>query len=115
VHQFRLQQVDLDGTTSFSPVVEAQVGNPLRFALHGAYPNPASGETTIPFDVAQAASVRMEIYDLLGRQVAVLVDDEYTPGRYRARLDASRLPAGLYVCRIRMGDVQASRTLTVVR
>lgn len=115
VHRFRLKQIDTDGTIAFSPVVEVQVGAPLRFALHGAYPNPSGGITTIPFEMAQTGIVQMSIYDMLGRQVAVLVDEEHAPGHYDVQLDARPLSAGLYVYRLRVGAVQTARTVTVVR
>jgi hypothetical protein len=115
VHRFRLKQIDIDGGFAFSPVVEVRVGVPLRFALHGAYPNPSDGVATLPFEVAQTTTVRMTVYDVLGRQVAVLVNEEHAPGRYQVPLDVSRLSAGVYLYRIRMGGFQATRKLTVVR
>ena len=115
VHRFRLKQIDTDGRFAFSPVVEVTIGAPLRFALRSAYPNPSGRIATIPFEVAQTGTVQMAVYDMLGRQVAVLVDKEHAPGRYQAQLDVSQLPTGLYVYRIRMGDFQAARKLTVMR
>jgi uncharacterized delta-60 repeat protein len=115
VHRFRLKQIDVDGGFAFSPIVEVRIGAPIRFALHGAYPNPSNGVATIPFEVARATPVRMDVYDMLGRQVAVLVDEEHAPGRYQVPLDVRRLSAGVYLYRIRMGDFQATRKLTVMR
>jgi len=115
VHRFRLKQIDVDGGFAFSPVVEVRIGAPARFALHGAYPNPSDGVAIIPFEVARSTLVRMDIYDILGRQVAVLVDEEHMPGHHQVPLDVSRLSAGVYLYRIRMGDFQATRKLTVMR
>jgi len=115
VHRFRLKQIDVDGGFAFSPTVEVRIGAPVRFALHGAYPNPSVGMATIPFEVARATPVRMTVYDVLGRQVAVLVDEEHVPGRHQVPLDVSRLSAGIYLYRIQMGDFQATRKLTVMR
>lgn len=58
------------------------------FALHPSYPNPFNLEATIPFDVKAPVRVRVEVYDVLGRRVAIVVDREYTPGRHSARFDA---------------------------
>ena len=115
VHRFRLKQIDVDGDVAFSPVVEVTVGVPVRFALHGAYPNPSGGITTIPFEVTQTGRVQMSLYDMLGRQVSVLINEERTAGRYQAQLDVSQLSTGVYVYRIRVGDFQAARTFTVMR
>jgi len=113
-YAFRLQQVDVDGSTELSPVVTVAVGVPKAFALHGAYPNPARATATIPFDVPRMAHVRMAVYDVLGRRAALVVDAEYAPGRHTAQLNTGRLSGGVYFYRIRMGDFQATRKLVVV-
>ena len=114
-YAFRLQQVDVDGTPSLSPVVTIAVGVPQAFSLHGAYPNPSKTVTTIPFDVSRTASVRLTVYDVLGRRAAVLVDAEYAPGRHEVQFDARRLAGGVYFYRVRMGGFRATRKLVVVR
>jgi hypothetical protein len=84
-------------------------------ASHHAYPNPFNPRTTIAFTLARNAQVRLPIYDLRGRQVAVLVDGELPAGRHEVLWDAAGLPSGLYVYRI-IGDGQfASAKLQLVR
>jgi hypothetical protein len=84
-------------------------------ASHQAYPNPFNPRTTIAFTLARNAQVRLPIYDLRGRQVAVLVDGELPAGRHEVLWDAAGLPSGLYVYRI-IGDGQfASAKLQLVR
>jgi YD repeat-containing protein len=113
-YAFRLQQVDVDGSTTLSPMVTVAVGVPQAFALHGAYPNPSRATATIPFDVPRTAHVRLAVYDVLGRRAAVVADAEYAPGRHTAQLRTDRLSGGVYFYRIRMGDFQAARKLVVV-
>lgn len=112
-HLFRLKQVDLDGSATFSKEIEVALGVPDRFALGGAYPNPAEARATIPFDVSRRAHVRMVLYDVLGRRVATLVDGKRPPGRHLVRLEAGRLASGLYFYRIQMGSFRATKKLVV--
>ncbi len=74
---------------------------PARFALQGNYPNPFAGTTTLVFDLAVFAEVRVEVFDVLGRRVLLAADQLMSPGTGRTiRLDAAALPSGLYVYRI---------------
>lgn len=115
VHLFRLKGVDLEGDFEFSAVVEVNLGAPERFALHGAYPNPTRGTATIPFDVPRPAEVRVTVYDVLGRRIAVLVDEERAPGWHAVRFNTTRLATGLYFYRIHTEDFQDVKKLVVVR
>ncbi|MEO0742473.1 MAG: T9SS type A sorting domain-containing protein [Bacteroidota bacterium] len=87
---------------------------PDAFAL-GAYPNPSAGRTTIEVALPQAAEVRAEVVDLLGRRVVTLHDGPLAAGTHALRLDAARLPAGVYVVRAATPTASLTRRLTVVR
>jgi hypothetical protein len=84
---------------------------PATPALHAARPNPFTARTAVAYDVAEAGRVRLVVYDLLGRAVAVLVDGEHAAGRYTVTLDGSHLAAGVYLVRMTAGDdfAQAQR------
>jgi hypothetical protein len=73
---------------------------PTAFALHAPYPNPSDGRITIRYDVAEVCRVRVAVYDLLGREVAVLVNGFVEAGHHQALLDGARLPVGLYLVRM---------------
>jgi 2',3'-cyclic-nucleotide 2'-phosphodiesterase (5'-nucleotidase family) len=78
-------------------------------------PNPTRGRTTVGFGLAEAADVRVALYDVLGREVAVLAEGPFGPGRHAVALRAGSLPAGAYIVRVATGaEVRTSR-LTVVR
>lgn len=74
---------------------------PTQYALAGVYPNPLrQPSTTVRYALPEAAAVTVEVYDLLGRSVAVLAQDETRPaGYHEARLAASGLARGLYLVR----------------
>ena len=73
---------------------------PEAFGLGAAAPNPFGASTTLDVEVAEAAHVRVVVYDALGRAVATLADRAFEPGRHRVRFDASALPSGTYVVRM---------------
>ncbi len=70
--------------------------------LHAAYPNPFNPQTVIPFSVTESAIVRLLVFDMLGRQVATLVDGAFEAGVYQAVFDGSLLPSGMYLLRAAM-------------
>ena len=90
---------------------------PQSFALHANYPNPFNPTTTILYDLPESATVHLVIYDVLGRQVRTLVNDDLTAGYHRAVWDATDdigkpLSAGLYIYRIKAGSY--SKTMKMV-
>ena len=80
-----------------------------------AFPNPASGRATVAFVLPEAAEVQVSVYDVLGRRVALVAAGAFEAGRHEAALDASALPAGLYVVRLQAGGAARSQRLTVAR
>ncbi|NQT26290.1 T9SS type A sorting domain-containing protein [candidate division KSB1 bacterium] len=88
---------------------------PSKFELYQNYPNPFNPETTIEFDVKESCDVSLILYDLLGREVAVLTDENYDPGAYTVTLEASTLPTGTYIYRIQMGMYRAVRKMVLLK
>ncbi|HPG38756.1 MAG TPA: T9SS type A sorting domain-containing protein [bacterium] len=98
-------------------VEEKEVGKvvPATFNLYANYPNPFNPETTIRFDVKNPCLVKLEIVDLLGRQVAILAQRHYTAGQYQVTFNAASLPSGIYFYSITMGDFHAVRKMALIR
>ena len=90
-------------------------GLPTVFALHGNYPNPFNPSTIIPFDLPEPAHVRLQVYDVLGRQVETILDKEMEAGRHALTFEASRLASGMYLIRIDAGTFSSTRQMTLVR
>lgn len=84
-------------------------------SLSSPYPNPTAGAAAIPFALSSPAEVRLEVFDLLGRRVAVLVDAVLEAGSHAADLDGYALPSGNYVIRLTARGEVATTRLTVVR
>ena len=88
---------------------------PSVYSLKQNYPNPFNPSTTIAFDLPSAAHVRLRIFDLLGREVASLVNEERTAGRHRAEWNASKFSSGIYFYRIEAGGFVAVRKLVLLK
>jgi hypothetical protein len=85
---------------------------PLRFDLAQNYPNPFNPTTTIRFEIPQSGPVSLKVFDVLGREVATLVDENLQAGRYQRTFTASGLPSGVYYYRLQAGGtVQTNRSM----
>jgi len=82
--------------------------------LHQNYPNPATGWTTVTFDQPRAAQTRLEIFDMLGRRVSLLIDGHLTAGSHSIPFDTHSLRNGTYFYRLSTDKAQISRSMTVL-
>jgi uncharacterized lipoprotein YddW (UPF0748 family) len=113
-HFWRVSAANEFGTSRWSvirgfrtaePVTVADRGDrPEKFLLHQNYPNPFNATTTIVFEIPEERNVSLRIFDMLGREVAVLMDEHLTPGIYRVPFDASGLSSGMYIYQLRAGE-----------
>jgi hypothetical protein len=76
---------------------------PDGFVLQGNYPNPFNPQTTIRYTLPETAHVRLVVYDVLGREVALLADKTLAAGTHETVFEATGLPSGLYVYRLEAG------------
>jgi hypothetical protein len=116
----RTLAVGTHGRGVFTTTIPTWVGvgdepKPDAVTLHPGFPNPTRGATTLSFDLPRAANVSLRIYDVSGRQVAVLANGRREPGTHTVRFDASRLKPGIYACILRTDQVTRTRTLTITR
>ena len=88
---------------------------PATFSLSQNFPNPFNPSTTIHYQLAQATSVRLAVYDVTGKRVAVLVDDFQPAGRYSARWQATGQSAGVYFFRLETVGMYAVRKGVLLR
>lgn len=83
-----------------TPVKKPYGGLPVNFELDQAYPNPFNPVTTINYQVSSNSHVTIMVYDILGREVKKLIDEDETPGKYQSTFDASGLASGVYYYRM---------------
>lgn len=85
---------------------------PSSFALHQNFPNPFNPTTTIVFDVPEASAVQVKVFDIVGREVVVIVDGAYPVGRHTVEFDGSSLASGVYI--LRMSSTQGLQVKKMV-
>ena len=90
------------------------VGNPTSFEVSQNYPNPFNPSTKINYSVAQASNIRLVVFDILGREVAVLVDGFRTVGNYELTFDVENLPSGLYLYTFEAGSKRITKKMTLL-
>ena len=95
--------------------VEEDPARPSSFVMHQNYPNPFNPTTSIGFEVREKRHVDLKVFNTTGREVATLVDEVKSAGKYRVVFDASGLPAGMYMAQIRMGEYRAVKKMVLVR
>lgn len=94
---YRLKQIDFDGTSSYSGEVEVEMNfNPMNFKLHQNYPNPFNPTTRIQYQVASSSFITLKIFDVLGNEVAKLVNETQPAGYYEVIWDTANFPSGVY-------------------
>jgi hypothetical protein len=88
---------------------------PGEYALLQNYPNPFNPKTVVSCQSPVASKIRLVVYDLLGREVKVLMDEKKEAGRYAVTWDASGCGSGVYICRMTAGDYVQSRTMVFLK
>ncbi|MEW6507331.1 MAG: N-acetylmuramoyl-L-alanine amidase [Bacteroidota bacterium] len=91
------------------------VSVPKEYSLIQNYPNPFNPTTTISYSIPQPEFVSLKVFDLLGREVATLVNEAKSPGNYKVKFDGSNLPSGVYLYRMQAGKFSESRKLMLLK
>lgn len=94
-----------------------QIGSnvPDKFSLHQNYPNPFNPTTNVRFEIPQFRHVQINIYDILGREVVNLVNEELQPGTYEVDWDASNYPSGVYFYTLTTSNFKETRKMIITK
>lgn len=123
---YRLKQIDTDGsyeyygtTVNVDNVTGVEAGNlPYEFSLRQNYPNPFNPSTTIKYTIPNIVetgrdlsllNVTLKVYDILGSEVAMLVNTRQAPGEYEVEFSGEHLPSGVYIYKLQVGDKFSSQ------
>ena len=123
---WRVSALNLSGASAWSDTwafttagVLTEVGSisvaPQRFYLGQNYPNPFNPATSINYNLPTSTTVRLAVYDALGREVSLLADGTQAAGNHTVSFDASRLPSGTYLYRITAGPYVATKRMILVK
>jgi hypothetical protein len=111
---YRLKQIDNDGTYEYSHEVEISFISPDKYSLGQNYPNPFNPSTKIHYKIAQSEFVNLSVYNVLGKEAAVLVNEIQSPGTYSVVFSADNLPGGVYFYKLETQNfVQTSKMLLI--
>ena len=120
VYYYKIESVSVAGLKQPFGPINVRVEPPHTFSLLQNYPNPFNPETTIEFSLPQAAQVTLKVYNLLGREVATLIDAPLEMGFHRVVWDgrnnaSQRVASGLYLYRIQADDFEQVKKMVLVK
>jgi len=104
-YNYRLKQIDYDGSFKYSKEIEVDLSSPLRYSLEQNYPNPFNPNTTIEFSITEQADLTLTVYNILGKEVKSLIKEKLSPGNYTINWEAKGsdgklLSSGIYLIRL---------------
>jgi len=118
---YRLKQIDHEGTFSYSQVIEIDYNLlPSKFSLSQNYPNPFNPTTKIKFTIPQdvrreTRDVSLKVYDILGKEIAILVNEKKQPGVYEIEFDAGEFSSGIYFYILTAGKFIDTKKMILIK
>ena len=112
---YRLKQIDFLGSYEYSDEVYVESLAPTDFVLEQNYPNPFNPSTSIKYGVAVKSHIVMKVFNALGSEVAILINEEKPAGSYEVELDAANLPSGIYFYRLQTGDFIETKKMMLLK
>ena len=114
-YSYRLKQVDMDGSFEYSNVVDANITAPSKFELAQNYPNPFNPTTKIDFSVPANSNVKLTVYNVLGQQIAVLVNGFMKSGNHTVDFNAAGLNSGLYFYKLESNGTSLVKKMMLIK
>ncbi|MCW8813213.1 MAG: T9SS type A sorting domain-containing protein [Chlorobium sp.] len=109
---YRLKQIDFNGTFTYSNEVEVDATGPLTFNLGQNYPNPFNPSTKINYSIPEDGNIKLAVYNIVGEEVAVLVNGFTQAGSFDVTFNASNLPSGVYIYKLQSANsIQTKKML----
>ncbi|MDP3829944.1 MAG: T9SS type A sorting domain-containing protein [Ignavibacteriaceae bacterium] len=89
--------------------------NPETYALYQNYPNPFNPATVIKYQIPQDGIVSLKVYDILGKEVRILVSEHKSKGRYEVNFNASNLASGIYIYQLKVNDFSSNKKMMLIK
>lgn len=114
-YNYRLKQIDIDGSFEYSDVVEVSVSVPNKLELTQNYPNPFNPATSIQFSLPEAGNVSLSVYNMIGEQVAELLNKNLDAGHHNINFDGSKFNSGVYIYRLNTEKATLTRKMLLMK
>jgi len=115
IYNYRLNQLDFDGTHRVVGELTAYLTLPEQFSLEQNYPNPFNPSTTINFSIPASDFVTLKVFNVLGSEVATLVNEQKEPGSYQVSFNANNYSAGIYFYNLSAGNFIETRKMILLK
>ncbi|WP_337866874.1 T9SS type A sorting domain-containing protein [Ignavibacterium sp.] len=116
IYNYRIKQTDYNGTFKYYYLAETvEIGLPQEFRLFQNYPNPFNPSTKISWQTPVAARNTVKVFDLLGNEIATLIDEQKEAGRYEIIFDSKDLSSGIYLIQLKAGEFISTKKMTLLR
>jgi V8-like Glu-specific endopeptidase len=115
VHNYRIKQIDYDGTFTYSKIVEVDITAPDNYVLLQNYPNPFNPSTTIKFSIPAEAVVQLNIFNTIGEKVSEVFSGSLNAGYHEMIFDASALTSGIYFYRLESNEFVNSKKMMLIK
>lgn len=112
---YRLKQIDYSGSFNYSSELRVTLTNKYNFNLLQNYPNPFNPYTQIKYSLKEDALVTLKLYDILGNEIATLVEEAKTQGNYTIDFNADKLSSGVYIYQLKANNYIASRKMIITK
>ena len=114
-YNYRLKQIDLDGTFKFSNTLNIEIETPDAYLLLQNYPNPFNPNTVISWQSPLGSHQTIKVFDVLGNEIATLVDEYKPAGSYEVEFDGNRLASGIYFYQLRAGEYTSVKKMILIK
>lgn len=114
-YYYRLKQIDSDGQFEYSNIINIDLKMPNQYELHQNYPNPFNPTTSITYNLPVDGMVTLNVYDILGNEVAALVSENQKAGAYTIPFEAVGLASGVYICRMTAGSFNTTVKMMLMK
>ena len=117
IYSYRLKQINIDGSFKYSSTVNIDFGSPGKYQLEQNYPNPFNPSTSISYQIASNSFVTLKVFDILGNQVAELVNEYQNAGSYSIQFSSNnlQLTSGTYFYELRAGDFVSVKKMLMLK
>ena len=115
VYYYRLKQIDHNGSFKYLSVIKVDIGAPKQFSLEQNYPNPFNPSTSIKFNLPERGVVNLAVFDVLGREVEVLINETKEAGAYEITFDAKNLTSGIYFYQLKTNLFSKTNKMILAR